>query len=96
MIPIGPVGRTAGGGGGERGGSGGVSSRVSGGVGTRTGSATTPFLEAIRRAYSGFTLNYTFGSCKPICQEREKSLTRTSSREGVVHIGSSVDCRLGG
>lgn len=66
-VGMGSVGCAAGGGENERGGGGGggVSSRATGGVGTRADSGTTTlFGEASRRAYSGFTLNYTFDSCK--------------------------------
>ena len=72
LILIGLVGRTTGGGEGKRGERDGISSL---GVGILAGSATTPFAEAIRRAYSGFILNCAFGSHKPICREREVSIT---------------------
>lgn len=47
-VSAGVVRRATGGGKSERGGGGDASSRVLGGVGTRTGSVAVPFLNAIR------------------------------------------------
>ena len=89
MMPIAFLGRTAG--------TGGVSSRGwGGGVGTRIGGATISFALAIRRACSGFTLNYTFGSCESVYGELDIALTRVSPQAGAIQVGSSVDCRRGG
>lgn len=90
------VGLVTGGGKGERGGGGDVSSRVLGGVGTRTCSVMAPFLKVIRQAYCGLTLNCTFRRCKSIHLVSGALLTSTSPRGGIAHTGSSVDSRHGG